>query len=493
MDLTPTFTKALPVKPSINIGALFDIPTGMYVKGLHGEHILNGGLANITGVVGIGNNFKSTLSHYMSLSALDKIMAVAKTSLSTYDTEVNIAEAGLRRFYQNRFPSFKDVDLLDNGIWSITDKTQYYANEWYEIYKTFMKDKRKAGEKIMMATPFPDRDGTSLMKYPIPTFNQVDSFSEFETEDVAKIQTENELGDSGGNTIHMRQGLAKVRFLMELPALVGSAGGYMTLTAHVGKEIAMASGPMAPPPTKKLQHLKHGDKIKGVTDKFFFLMLNCWHAHNAAPFINQTTKAAEYPRDGEDALIGDTDLNIVTVRQLRGKNGLTGYTLSILVSQAEGVLPSLTEFHYCKLNNRFGLGGNDRNYWLDLCPDSKLMRTTVRGKLDREPLLARAMNITSEMLQIKQFWPGFPKELMCTPLDLYEDLKKQGYDWNDLLDSRGWWTLNNDEYEVPFLSTMDLLNMRVGKYFPYWMNADKTRKAKYPNRYNQTKTTSEKK
>ena len=143
------------------------------------------------------------------------------------------------------------------------------------------------------------------------------------------------------------------------------------------------------------------------------------------------------------------------------------------------MLPALSEFHYCKTNGRWGLGGNDRNYWLDLYPDVKLMRTTVRGKLDNDPLLARAMNITSEMLQISQYWPAFPKELLCTPAQLYEDLKKLGYDINDLLNTRGWWTLNNKDYHVPMLTTLDLLKMRVGQYFPYWMNPDKTRKTKY--------------
>ncbi len=479
-SLIPSFQRSLPVKPSINIGACLDIPTGTYITGLHGESILNGGLAAITGVVGIGNNFKSTIAHFMNLSAMDKIMPVVETSISTYDTEVNINESELKRFYTNRpnFPSLKDKDLIDLGLWQVTDKSVYYANEWYEIYRDFMKGKR-GNDKVKLFTPFPDRDGTSTVKFPVPTFTEVDSFSEFETADIAKIQEDNELGDSGGNTIHMRKGLVQTRFLMELPALVGSGGGYVTLTAHVGKKIQMASGPMPQPPEKILQHLKNGDAVKGVSSKFFFLLHNCWHARNAAPYINQSTKAAEYPRDGEDNLAGDTDLNIVTVTQLRGKNGSTGYSINLLVSQRDGVLPSLTEFHYCKTNGRWGLGGNDKNYFLELCPEVKLMRTTVRSKLENDPLLARAMNITSELLQIKQFWPAFPKELMCTPLELYEDLKKLGYDWKDLLNTRGWWTLNNDEFPIPMLSTLDLLKMRKGEYFPYWMNTDKTRKNKY--------------
>lgn len=483
MELVSTFDKPRPVKPSINIGALMDIPTGSYLFGRHGEAILNGGLANVTGVVGIGNNFKSTIAHYMNLSALNKVLGVYNTRYSVYDTEINISEQGLRRFVSKHFHAFKDKDLFESGNWAITDKVAHYANEWYELYKKFMKEKRKEGDKLCRPTPFLDRDGVSLMTYPIPTFDLVDSFSEFETEQIAGILNDNELGDQKGNTVHMRQGLDKTRFLMEIPALLGGGGGFMTLTAHVGKEIVMAQGPMAPPPIKKLQHLKNGDKIKGVTDKFFFLMLNCWQCANAAPYINDTTKAAEYPRPGEEALRFDTDLNLVKLTQLRGKNGLTGYQLQLLVSQSEGVLPSLSEFHYCKENGRFGLGGNNLNYFLDLHPDVKLGRTTVRGKLDNDELLARAMNVTSEMLQMQQYWPVLDAKYRCTPKELYDDLTKLGWNVKDLLDSRGWWSFDNDEQPVPMLSTMDFLRMRTGEYFPYWMNPDKTRKEKYPSRF----------
>ena len=60
-------------------------------------------------------------------------------------------------------------------------------------------------------------------------------------------------------------------------------------------------------------------------------------------------------------------------------------------------------------------------------------------------------------------------DLLCTPLELYEDLKKLGYDWDQLLNTRGWWTVNNDKHPVPFLSTYDLLMMRKEKYKPYWL------------------------
>lgn len=469
----PGFTNSPNVKILINIGALLDIPTGFYIKGIHGESLLNGGLGLMTGITGTGNLFKSTVMHYMMLSAADKIHSVTKTSMTTYDTEINIHEDRLTSFTL-RFPSFKKINILQEAIWGITDKTIYYANEWFEILKTYLRYKKANVKKIELDTPFMTRDKLTLLKMCVPTFSEIDSFSEFETADIAKIQDENELGDSGGNTIHMRQGLAKTRFLMELPVITSSVSHYVLMTAHIGKDITMASGPIPQAPIKKLHYLKNGDKVKGVTDKFFFLMSNCWQAFNASPLINQGTKGPEYPRDGEDNRSGDTDLNIVSLRQLRSKSGPSGIVVELVVSQAEGVLPELTEFHYIKAEDRYGISGTLQHYSLDLLPDVKLSRTTIRTKIDTTPRLCRALNITAEMCQMRNLWRHLDDGTLCTPKELREKLTAQGYDFDWLLDNtRGHWCLENDKQPVMFMSTMDFLLAAKGEYVPYWITADK--------------------
>lgn len=472
--LSPGFKPAPAVKVMINIGALFDIPTGKYLKGKYGESILNGGLAFLTGVVGIGNNFKSTVLHYMMLKAMARI---ARSSAATYDTEVNIHEFHLKKLAASIEELF-DEDVIGIGRWVITDKTVYSGNKFYDQQKEFLQDKKKNAEKYGVEIPFLDRDGQSLMRIPLPTFTEVDSFTEFETDDVTKMQDDNELGESGGNTIHMRQGLAKLRFLMEAPGLNGGAYNYLLMTAHIGKESTMQqAGGGREVPIVKLKHLKNGDKIKGTTDKFTFITHNCWHAFNATPFINDGTKGPEYPRHSDDNLKLDTDLNTVQIRNLRGKSGPSGMALTLIVSQQEGVLPSLTEFHHIKENGRYGIEGSNINYALDLYPECKLSRTTVRGKIDNDPKLRRALNITSEMCQMSYLWHDMEEGLLCTPKQLYEDLKAKGYDWDVLLSTRGWWTYDNDKHPVPFLSTMDLLNMRKGVYHPYWMPPLETKSA----------------
>jgi hypothetical protein len=89
------------------------------------------------------------------------------------------------------------------------------------------------------------------------------------------------------------------------------------------------------------------------------------------------------------------------------------------------------------------------------------------------------MNITAELAQMHHYWRYLKDEdILCTPQQLFEDLIKLGWDWDVLLSTRGWWTVNNDQHPVPFLSTMDLLRMRKGLYSPYWAGDDKLPRAR---------------
>lgn len=468
--LMPTLTQAPNLKVMINLGALLDIPTGKYQFGIHGESILNAGLGFLTGVVGIGNNFKSTIMHYMSITLMARMGTNSGTS--TYDTEINIHEWHLESLFKGN-PLFKGENIIKSNRWQITDKTVYHGDEWYDNVKDFMNMKIKDKIKYSIKTPFLDRDGTSLLKIIIPTSLQVDSLSEFVTQDVIKMQDNNSLGESGANTVSMRQGLQKNRFLMEIPSLAGGSYTYCLMTAHVGNEFSM--DPRNPPP-KKLQYLKGGVKLKGVPEKFTFVMNNCYNCYNAAPLINDLTKAPEYPRDKNDDLTGDTDLNEVTIRQLRGKSGPTGMATKLVVSQTDGVQPALTEFHFIKSEKRWGLDGSLQNYTLAFCPEIALSRTAVRRKIDAHPELRRGLNLAAEMLQITYLWHDVSPEYLCTPQELYTDLKAMGYDWSVLLNTREWWAPEGVHDDINFLSTMDFMRMRTGEYIPYWMTADQKEK-----------------
>lgn len=462
----PGFKEIDPFKVMLNVGCLMDIPTGQYVKGIHGEHILNGGFPTITAIAGRGNTFKSTIAHHMVLKAMENVLESGlPTFLNTYDTEMNISKERLKVFYRD-IQSKTGIDLFDEGIWSVSDKSVHTGNEWFKILREYLKNEKIKNKKdLLVDTPFIDPKGNRI-KATLPTFGEIDSISEFSTDDIEEIQDKNEIGESGGNTIHMRLGLAKTRLLMELPYLCNSSAHYMVMTAHLGEGIPMNQGPYSVP-TKALQHMKMGEKVKGVTEKIFFLTNSFWQTVSSSVLINQGTKGPEYPKERDLQDDNPSDLNIVTIKQLRNKSGPSGITLDIIISQREGVLPSLTEFHYIKSNDRYGLVGNNVNYALALYPDVKLQRTTVRSQIDNDPKLRRAIKITSDLLQIKKLWVDKNLELP-SPEELYEKLKKK-YDWNILLDTRDNWLFGEPKDAKPFLSTMDLINMYHDRYTPYWL------------------------
>lgn len=462
----------------INIGALFDIPTGNFVTGDKGESIINGGLGLVTGVVGAGNNFKSSTLHYFMLTASNRMAATSDTAMSTYDTEVNISLDRLE-LIASKYKYLPKHLITGDGTWSITDKSLEPADKWYDSMVAYTTEKLKDKSIQQPFTAFKDPYSKETLKALIPTFVEIDSLSEFESEATMNA-IEKSVEDS--NTVFMKQGLFKTKVLSSLPRIANISNTFFLVTAQIGQKINMATGPaMYNQPTKKLQYLKTGDDLKGVSGKFFYLLNNAWFAHTASVLKNATTKQAEYPKDSTDVM--ETDLNIVRITQLRSKTGPSGYTLEIIVSQSDGIIPELTEFHYIKTNGRFGLGGNDRSYYLELMPDVKLGRTTVRSKLANSYRMKRAVNISSELLQLHKFHHNLKQEeLLCTPLELYTDLKKLGYDWDILLRSRGWWTIDQYSKKVPpFLSILDLLKMRKGLYTPYWLDKDKKIKKEYVN------------
>jgi hypothetical protein len=365
------------------------------------------------------------------------------------------------------------MELIGSEYYMLSDASKTLLDGWFKNLKQYLIEKKKNHKHFEVEWPFLNSKTNELVKGMVPTQSFIDSASEAKSSDILKIETDNDLGDSGRNTAFMRQNLVKAGLMSELPYVAGTAQHYITLTGHYAEAgPAMSSGPGTPPPRKKLRDMKPGEKIKGVTDRFFFLMTNCWLIDLCTLLQHDETKSDLYPLKGETKK--DTDLNILRIKNLRGKTGPTGQPIHILVSQRDGVLPSLTEFHYIKGGDgreRFGLLGNNINFQLALMPDVALSRTTIRDKLKSSYALRRAVNITSEMAQIQQYMPSY-NYLLCTPEQLYADLKQQGYDWDVLLNNtRGWYCPNNDDKKLPlkFLSTLDLLKMRVGKYKPYWL------------------------
>ena len=70
--------------------------------------------------------------------------------------------------------------------------------------------------------------------------------------------------------------------------------------------------------------------------------------------------------------------------------------------------------------------------------------------------------------------------LELTPATLFEKVKMEGYDWNMILDTRYYWSADDEDHDQLELSTIDIMRMALGTYHPFWLEADKkTIKKKY--------------
>ena len=471
MSVSFNFAMDNRVKPKvyINVGCCLDIPSCSLIPGARGETIYNGGLGQVVGIVGAGNNFKSTLIHYLSLSAARCIKEATDTYILTRDTEMNVSLDRLEALAKP-FKVFGEHPVTgESPSWVVTDSTQQSDNLWAADFFKYMEEKAKDKKSYIKIECMLDPYTKKPLEIPVPTFVEVDSLTALEADSVSDMLS-GDLDSKDTNTYAMKQGLFKTKFVSRLPALCTASGTYVTMTAHTGGKVNMETKPWLEE-SKKLQHLKAGDTIKGTGSNFTFFTNVAYQAHTGSAFYNQGTKAPEYPRNSEDLF--KCDLNKVTLTALRNKAGASGIDIEVLISQSEGVLPSLTEFHLLRTNKSntpgWGISGNDRNYSLDLRPEVSLSRTTVRSKLDNDSKLRRAVQLTAELLQLSQYHkPIMSTEAWCSPAELYKDLKEMGYDWDKLLDTRSYWVPNQYEHPVPYLCAVDLLKMRKGLYHPWW-------------------------
>lgn len=476
-ELLDLFKQAPAVRPYLNIGCLMDVPTGVYYRGIRGNSILNGGMLKINGVGGRGNMYKSTISHQFALSALAHYI---RSILLAHDTEASGSPMRYCTLAQS-IPEIAGLDLAAEGRLSFSDLTVMFGSTWFAQLRQLVDLKVKDSKRYLKTLPIPDNSGNPI-KAMLPTIGELDGISQMTIEEVSKLYDKADVGDSDLNAEAMRSSMAKNQMLLQLPYLTGTGGLYMLITAHLGDEIVLDK---YAGDKKKLAFLKGNLKFKATPEKFTFLTDVLLIARSVEVLINPTTKAPEFPRDANDNIKGDTDLQAITLQFLRNKQGKTGGTFDYVVSQSEGVKVGLTELRYLKQNKPqnavgYGIGGHDKSYYLELCPDVKLQRTTVRTKIEEDAKLRRALEITSEMHQYLHDSHHRPEsKYYCTPLELYEQLKARGYDWDVLLATRKYWCYEEDREETDALagyelSTEDLLRMRLPEtdpdyYRPYWL------------------------
>lgn len=452
----------------LNVGAGFDIPTGTLAVGAKGETLVNGGLPQLVGVLGSGNSFKTVILNYLLQSPQDRLRSSMKTFLEIHDTEMTMNQSRIGGLAEHLYHIKDAIRNNPEDFFNISSSKEYSANVWFGEFKKSLAEINKSRLRKKITTPFLDRNGKPMIMHDYYSV-MLDSLTMFFTDEELKILEKTDLGDAKGNMFNMRHGLIVAKFLIEFNRLVHKEGIYSGFSLHMGNESGVQSGPPGMMPPKKMQHMKMGTKAKGGSDNVYYLPMHVWESRKSTALKNSDGTAPMFPIFREDDGHGDpSELNLVKLFMIRSKTCLAGFSLDVMVSQNEGVLPSMTEFYTVK-KEKFGFEGSDRSYALNIMPGVKLSRTTVRETLDNDPKLRRAMQINCDLYQIAKYHPAIRKErLVMSPIDLYSTIKKK-VGWDNILNTRNYWVPNQYDHEIPFLSIVDLLRLAKDQYKPYWM------------------------
>lgn len=463
-------------RPQLNIHPILDAFVGTYLEGIHGERILNGGMMHFVGICGKGNTSKSTIANSFMLAAMSHY---PNMTISSHDTEGNFSSTRMEQLAR-MYPELDNEDFHSgSGRYQVTSAIELAGNEWFEKYKKFSTMKEKAKD-YTMTTPIRDvsvTTGNAPIKIIIPSATCLDSLSKLQTDEISKKLETNEIDDKEQNNVYMADGLHKTRMIDQLPRMLIRSSNWLITTVHVEEKINMSGRPEP----KQLGYMKQGEKLKGAPPNFKFLAHHCWEIIKAAPLTNSDRSGPMYPlEDGSDRN-SVTDMQEVHMQGLRNKSGPSGVPFSLIVSQSKGVLFDLSAYHHLVTFN-YGVTKNGNYYSVDLYPEVSLQRTTVRNKIMEDKKLQRALQLSAEMSIGVRYRDTIPNEMRMKLSEVREKIIAMGYDWDDILNTRGYWMFEEDVKNrkdiLPYLNVYDLLRIARGEYVPVWLNKKHTEKSK---------------
>ena len=478
--------KSVNVPVAYNVMPLIDHSNGTWVKGSRGEMILSGGFAHHTGVLAVANAGKTALGLFMWA------MAVRRYPSSTgiiYEDEGTLqidrvnsqANALLDGVPFDMTDTSEDAEEVQRLM--MIDGTSLYLDPFYDMLESECSDrfKQRGVKKYTVTLPWVlnAQRGNSMVK---PLFIFIDSASEANVTSAGKGAAKSGIDASEANTEFMREGLVKTKIYGGRMIALGTRGDMCVISTASLDDAgpAMSSMPGAQP-EKQMGHLSNKKKMKQLGTSYKKRTSNLWQfgqPHGGFKGTATADKLPKYPLSRDELYLGNKDLEYVAVQNLRGKNGASGVLMNIWRSQTFGVLPDITNLEFirswgAKEIRDYGINpAGNHQYSFEFLPDLAWRNTNVRPMFNADRRLRRAAELLVGMKF--EFFATTDMELVkyrCTPKELYEDIKALGYDWDDLLNTRGYWMFNEDEAnEVPYLSIYDLLRIRAGEYKPYWMD-----------------------
>lgn len=432
------------IRPYMNTGTVYDIASGSFKPGTNGKMILDGGLSPAMGVMGRGQTYKSGIAGSLFARAM---LNHPDASGYIYETEGNVP--GKTR-YDEFLPAGKTIS--DRVLFK--DSIDLNLTEFYDEFNKIIEEKEKHKKDYIVESPYVNPVTGKPYKCWVPTFMLIDSYSRARSEKGDTQFDNNDISDSGMNTVWLSEGNIKTRIMSDLPTKASRAGIYTILVAHVGDNGSMDS---YTPPSKQLQYMKQKDKLKNVGSNFTLLTTALIQTMSATCLLD-STKNCMYPL-GTDSVA--KELSQIDVSMVRNKNNMSGAIIPFISSQAQGLIDELTNFTILRNNKNFGLEvkGNNQGFTPLIKPDSSFSRNTIRASCNEDYTLCRALEILGQLCFVQTMWSTrkLPPYFSMKPTELAELMYKDGSIAQRILNSTGSWSTGKQDRER--LSLYDILSI----------------------------------
>ena len=447
---------------ALNVGGGLDLVTGVFMKGKYGEDILIGGFSNLQGEMGNPNSHKTTIAIWMMCSALDTIAYSYLSEMMIYDAEGTLREERINELSKR----FKYLDRDEDGklIMSFSNIGKEVPEEWYDkTFSKYIKAKKDSKDYEIEIEFLNDPNTGKTLRIKLPTVVLLDTITMFDPSSTTDNIMDIGSNDAKNRTFGLNNNKFKTDIMSTMTASTLRTNTYALIVAHVGDNINLENSPYGPKQRKQIDSLASNEKIKGVPSNYTRILTSLWQATGKKFLNNPATMLAEYPlNNGQDKV--KNELQLITLKQHRSKDNMSDVYVSLIVSQKEGVLPHLSQFHYLK-EEKYGFEGNKLTYALILYPDCKVGRTTIRSKIDEDPKLRRALEFTSDYLQLQTYFPHYDDlGYFCTLEELYKDISGMGYCWDKILTLTRNWHTPRHYSKIGYLHILNLLKIRKGEY-----------------------------
>lgn len=439
---------------AFNTGTLFDLATGRYELGFDGEWYLNGGLStHINMLVGMSSQYKSTLANSLCIRCVGIYKDtdyIIKDSEDAINKDKNRAMRMAEEYYTD--------DLKKRMMW--LDAEHYNLDNTDEYIRKYCLLRQRDKKELTVETPFLDQMTGKRLKVWKPTFLNVDSLSMLRAEveeELLDSEKSKGIGDSKINTLHMADGNKKTIFTLAMRRRCQQHGIVFMVTGHYDSQIQMDPYAVVP---KDTLFSKGNFKVKGCGSEIKFLATI--YARCQATLLQDSGKLALYGEDNTQP----KDVHEVSLLLERCKTSNAGEATPFVVSQTEGLLNTVTNYHYLRLHNYFGLNGNKQKQQVALYPDLTISRNTIRELAKSTPQLRRALELTAQLCFIKNNWTikTIPYDLNVEPKALFDKLMsdKNKTLVDDILNSRGYWTyLKDDRHYMSLFKILELAKLNL--------------------------------